>query len=191
MFRCILMPYSWSEPEYLKIKPKLRVLILGSYELSSLERLRTLKGFLMLNGYLQTHLVKDFDYPTRSSGESQASYNLRKSEHWIPLADVAVFVFLPNVDNTGVGYELKHLIDNHYDMTWRSVVGISRPAPKISSLLGGLIERWSDSIQQVFFSTDTQLAEGVRGALTSLLGRLYFVVINRQPGEWEMSKRIV
>jgi len=176
----------WLAPEFLRVKPKLRVLILGSYATSSLKRLEMLKAFLLRNGYSQTRLIKDFQRPTRQTKESQSVYNLRKSEYWIPKADVPIFVFLPNVDNTGVGYELKHLCDNCYDMTWRSIVGISRkPAPKISSLIDGLIERWSESIQQVFFTTNKQLQKEVRGSLTNLLERLYFHAISRQKGEWE------
>jgi hypothetical protein len=176
----------WLVPEFLRVKPKLRVLILGSYATSSLKRLGMLKDFLLRNGYLQTHLIKDFKNPPKHSKESQSAYNLRKSEYWIPKADVPIFVFLPNVDNTGV--ELKHLCDNCYDMTWRSILGISiKPYPKISSLINGLIERWSESTQQVFFTTNKELQEGVRGALTNLLERLYFLAILRQRGAWESS----
>lgn len=173
----------------MQVKPKLRVLILGSYDDSALRRLEMLKDFLLTKGYLQTCLLKEFRHPTKYSDESQSAYNLRKSEYWIPKADVPTFVFFPDVDNTGVGYELKHLCDNYYDMAWRSIVGINiKPTSKISSLIDGLIQRWSKEIQQIFFNTDNQLQEGVRGALTNLLERLYFRVIYRQKGEWEISK---
>lgn len=179
----------WVTPQYLQAKPRLRVLILGSYDDSALKRLEMLKDFLLTKRYLQICLVKDFNHPKRYSRETQSAYNLRKSEYWIPKADAPIFVFFPDVDNTGVGYELKHLIDNHYDMAWRSIVGISiKPALRISSLITGLIQRWSEDIQQVFFNTNNQLQDEVRGALTNLLERLYFSVINRQKGEWEFSK---
>lgn len=179
----------WVVPQYLRVKPKLRVLILGSYEDSALKKLEMLRDFLLTKGYIQTSLVKEFKFPKKYPGESQSAYNLRKSEYWIPKADAPIFVFFPNVDNTGPAYELKHLCDNHFDMAWRSIVGISiKPASKISSLIHGLIQRWSGEIQQVFFNTDNELQEGVRGALTNLLEKLYLLAISRQKGEWENSK---
>jgi hypothetical protein len=71
-------------------------------------------------------------------------------------------------------------------MTWRCIVGISEPAPSISSLIYGLVDRWSREFQQVFFKTDAVLQEDVKGALTNLLERLYFLTINRQESEWEL-----
>jgi hypothetical protein len=70
-------------------------------------------------------------------------------------------------------------------MAWRCIAGISWTAA-ISSLIYGLVDRWSREIQQVFFKTDTELQDGVRGALTNLLERLYFPAINRQKNEWEL-----
>jgi len=179
----------WVAPEYLQVKPKLRILILGSYDSSALKKLEMLRDFLLTKGYLQTSLVKEFKFPKKYPKESQPAYNLRKSEYWIPKADAPIFVFLPNVDNTGPAYELKHLCDKDFDMAWRSIVGISiKPAPKISSLIHGLIQRWSEEIQQVFFNNDSELQKGVRGALTNLLEKLYFPAVDRPKGEWENSK---
>lgn len=169
------------------MKPKLHILILGSYNPSAIKRLEMLKGFLRKNEYLMTCLVKDFNFPAKQQNESDPEYNLRKSEYWIPKSDVPVFVFLPKVDNSGVGYELKHLCDNHFDMAWRSVVCISTaPTLKLSSLFDGLIKRWSKSIQLVYFKNDKELQNGSRGALTVLLERLYYSTIDRKGAEWEM-----
>jgi hypothetical protein len=185
MFRSLLSPYRWVAPQYLQVKPVLRVLILGSYSNCALKTLEMLRDYLLAKGYAQTRLVKEFGFPRKNSGESRSAYNLRKSEYWIPKADVLVFVFCSNADNTGPAYELKHLCDIYYDMTWRCIVGISEPTPAISSLIYGLMDRWSREIQQVFFKTDTELQNGVRGALTNLLERLYFPTITRQETEWE------
>ena len=180
-----MYPNHWVAPQYLQVKPFLRVLILGSYNDAAIQKLEMLEDYLQTKGYAQTRIVKEFRFPPKNPLESQSAYNLRKSEYWVPKADVLIFVFLPNVDNTGPAYELKHLCDNHFDMAWRSIVGISEPTPAISSLIYGLIDRWSGEIQQVFFSTDSKLHEGTRGALTNLLERLYFSAINRQKSEWE------
>lgn len=172
---------------YLTVKPKLHILILGSYDPLAIKHLETLKAFLRQNGYLMTCLVQDFNFPKKQPNESDPDYNLRKSEYWIPRSDVPIFVFLPEVDNGGVGYELKHLCDKYFDMAWRSIVGISTaPKLKISSLLKGLINRWSKSFQIVYFRKDETLQKGCRGALTNLLERLFYSAIDRRSGEWEM-----
>jgi hypothetical protein len=177
----------WGQPLYLTAKPRLRVLILGSYAESVCKHLEELRDFLKSNGYVLSYLVKDFGFPEKQPNELDSKYNLRKSEYWIPKSDVPIFVFMPNVDNTGVGYELTYLLNNHIDMAWRSVVGISQsPALNISSLLDGLIQRWSRSVQLVYFEDYRQLQIGSRGALTNLLERLYYSVIRRQSSEWEM-----
>ena len=185
MFRPLLSSNRWVAPQYLQAKPILRVLILGSYSSCALKTLEMLRDYLLAKGYAQTRLVKEFGFPKKNPGESKSAYNLRKSEYWIPKADAVVVVFCSSVDNTGPAYELKHLCDIHYDMTWRCIVGLSEPTPAISSLIYGLVDRWSREIQQVFFKTDAELQSGVRGALTNLLERLHFATINRQRNEWE------
>jgi hypothetical protein len=178
---------AWEQPFYLRAKPKLHVLILGCYKSSAVKHLERLRDFLRENEYLIACLVKDFNYPRKLPTESDPSYNLRKSEHWIPESDIPIFVFLSKVDNTGVGYELKHLLDNFSDMAWRSIVCIDTSLGlKISSLLKGLIQRWSPSIQIIYFADDMELQSGSRGALTNLLERLLQRVIERKDGKWEM-----
>jgi hypothetical protein len=180
----------WANIGYLQIKPKLRVLILGSYENSAKKRLEGLKDFLLTKNYLQTALVKDFKQPIRKNNESKKLFNLRKSEYWLPEADVPIFVFFQGVDNSGVSIELKHLIDIYSDMAWRSIVAINdKPSEKpVSSLIGGIVERWKREIQPVYFENDSILLSGVRGALTNLLENLYFSVIRRSPSLWETSR---
>lgn len=156
---------SWVSPEYLAVKPKLRILILGSYSSDAIIHLEKLKSFLRKNEYSLTCLAKDFDFPKKNPAESSDEHNLRKSEYWIPKSDIPLFVFLPNIDNGGVGYELKHLCDKHSDMAWRSIVCISTsPTLRLSSLFQGLVKRWSRSTQLVYFKNDKRLQTGSRGA---------------------------
>lgn len=126
--------------------------------------------------------------PEQNDSESAADYALRKSEYWLPRADIPIFIFLPSVDNTGVAYEFQHLVNHHHDMMWRSIVATSRnPRSNISSLLEGLINRWSQPLSQVYFKNQKELCEGVRGTLTGLLGTLFRYVENRGIEEWEMT----
>jgi len=106
----------WTAPEYLKAKPKMRILILGSYECSVKTDLRRIKNFLIDKGYNQTRLIEDFTNPVIGPTEEMATYNKRKSEYWLPKADVAIFIFLEKVNNDGVEYEFKHVDAHHSDM---------------------------------------------------------------------------
>jgi hypothetical protein len=181
----------WTAPEYLKAKPKIRLLLLGSYEVSAEADLQRVKDFLIAKGYSQTHLVADFTNPPRNEREENPDYNLRKSESWLPRADIAIFVFLKNVNNDGVGYELTHVIDNYPDMMWRSIIGWStNPRPNVSSLIEGLVNRWKKSTNVVFFGTLDKLCEEILGVLTGMLERLYYRVKSRTEGEWELDLQI-
>ena len=165
------------------------MLILGSYEDSALQKLEELRNFLIGKEYYQTCLVFDFQVPEKDESESPADYALRKSEYWLSRADVPVFIFLPEVDNTGVGYEFQHVVNNHPDMMWRSIVAISKkPRANISRLLTGVVHRWSQQLNQVHFGNQKELCEEVRGTLTSLLGPLFRIVEKRGLEEWEMTR---
>jgi len=181
----------WTAPEYLRAKPKIRILVLGSYDDSAVTNLEGIKEFLIAKGYGNTRLVRDFRNPLRGESEPTSDYNLRKSEYWLPMADIAVFVFLPNVDNDGVEYELKHTVDIYSDMMWRSIIAwSSNPPPKVTSLIEGLVNRWQESTNLVFFGTFEKLCDEIFGVLTGILERMYYNVISRSDGEWEMDSQI-
>jgi hypothetical protein len=181
---------NWKTAGYLEVKPKLHILLLGSYDKKVMNRLQRLEDFLLSKNYLNTALVCDFDHPKRNIDESKKLYNLRKSEYWLPEADIPVFVFFQGVDNSGVSIELKHMIDTYPDMSWRSIVAINdKPSEKpVSSLVGGITVRWKRQIQTIFFKNDDVLKTNVKGALTNILEPLYFQVIGRCPSLWETSK---
>jgi hypothetical protein len=177
--------------EYLKAKPKIRILLLGSYHTPASTELDKVKNYLSQLGYSQTHLVRDFTNPRRDETETEKDYNLHKSEYWLPKADVPVFIFLPNVDNDGVEYELQHTINIYPDMIWRSIIGWStNPPPKLTSLTEGLVNRWKNTANMVYFGTIKKLCEEVFGTLTgNILIKMYYRVFNREDGEWELDSR--
>lgn len=178
----------WVAAEYLIAKPKMRILILGSYETSAATTLNEIKDFLIAKGYGQTRLIADFTNPVRGTIEPEADYNKRKSEYWLPKADVAIFIFLENVNNDGVEYEFKHVDAHHSDMMWRSIICWStNPRPNVSSLIEGLFNTWNDTANVVFFGKINKLCEEVFGTITgNLLKKMYYRVFNRENGEWEL-----
>lgn len=178
----------WVAPEYLAIKPKLRILILGDYKPSCLNRLKALRDHLIRRGYSQSRLVLDFSSPARTAEETEEHYNLRKSRYWISRADIFVFLFFAGAKNQGTVYELKEVIDRSPDKVWRSIVGISaKPAASLSSLIRGELEVYRGVNYQYFFTTRKDLCEGVEGQLPNFLERLYPEITARPLGEWELS----
>jgi hypothetical protein len=176
---------------YLQAKPMLRILILGSYDKTAEEELYRIKKFLIGKGYVQTRLVEDFKNPLKEDNEIQSDYNLRKTEHWLPEADVGIFVFFPLVNNDGVELEFKHVNDFYLDMIWRSIIGWSQnPRPKVSSLMNGLVNRWNEIANIVFFENIADLNQEIYGVLIGILEKLYFRVIFRGKGEWELDSQI-
>ena len=85
----------WSPPEHLAAKPKIRVLILGSYEGEAFDKLERLRNYLIGKGYHQTCIVYDFEEPEQNDSETAEAFALRKSEYWISRADDPVWGFQP------------------------------------------------------------------------------------------------
>lgn len=179
----------WSNIDSLNAKPKIRILILGSYDTSALPILRSIKDFIIGKGYVNTKLVMDFNNPTRRANETDAEYNLKRTEFWLPKADVALFVFLKSEFNSsGVGFELQHIIDHHPDMMWRSIVAWSQnPRPNVTTLVEGLVDRWKKSTNVIFFGSVNRLCDEIFGTLTSILGLFKNTVKTRGNEEWELD----
>lgn len=181
----------WSNIDSLNAKPKIRILILGSYDDPALPVLRSIKDFIRTKGYINTKLIMDFNNPIRQADETDAEYNLRRTEFWLPKADVVLFIFLKGEFNSsGVGFELQHITNNYPDMMWRSIVAWSqKPRPNVTSLVEGLVDRWKKSTNVIFFGSVDRLCDEIFGVLTSVLGLLKNIVKNRGNEEWELDTR--
>ena len=179
----------WSNIDSLNAKPKIRVLILGSYDTAALPILSSIKDFIIAKGYINTKLVMDFNNPPRQENETDAAYNLKRTEFWLPKADVILFVFLKSdFNSSGVGFELQHISDNYPDMMWRSIVAWSQtPRPNVTTLVEGLVDRWKKSTNVIFFGNVNRLCDEIFGTLTSILGLLKNSVKNRGYEEWELD----
>ena len=122
-------------------KAKVVLLILGSYQDGSIQRLRDLKKRMIGIGGTKCRLVEDFDAPIRRDGEEEDAYLLRKSIYWIERGDACVFVFNAGADNESVGYELKHASDHLPAKLETTLVAVDAMGPYASTLVRGHIQR--------------------------------------------------
>jgi hypothetical protein len=172
-------------PECLSIFPKIRLLELGSYAPSRIGRVKAVRDALIKDENLSnTRLVADFDTPLRNTGEGDGEYNLRKSEYWIPKADVLLFVFLGQ--DTGVMYELTFALDKIPGASSRTIIAYDRNE-HITSLLAGLTSRYSREISEVSFEKIENLCEQVAGTIASISSIIYYDVSYRPLGEWDLT----
>lgn len=177
---------NWATPlEYLSILPKIRVLLLGSFDPKV--KLESIRDGLIQNGITNCRTTKDFSLPLKTRGEPQHLHDLRKSEYWLRRADVFVFVFFKGVDNASVGIELEKNLSQMPGNAWRTILAYEETAP---SLVQGLGIRFSPDISVVPFSNDVELREQVKGNIIRMLERFYSTVLIRPSGEWENSSII-
>jgi len=103
------------------IKNQVKVLILGPYDencpkgmiKSCKEVLEDLKQFLISQGFLNTRLVKDWKIKRNIPQVTFASLARHKSFHFIDnWAEILVFVFFENGNNSSVGREFGHMVDS-------------------------------------------------------------------------------
>ena len=127
-----------------------KVLILGPYrpidsktdEKPSIceRRLQRLKQFLQQKGFLNTFLVSDFPDESEVPRKAIMVHFLKKSMHYIEhWADILIFVFLKDCDNSGVETELSFMV---FKVTHKCICSaVIRPNDIIlSSLQWGQIE---------------------------------------------------
>jgi hypothetical protein len=173
-------------PEYLSIFPRIRLLELGSYAPQKMDTVKAVRDALIQNENLaNARIVADFDSPISRKGETNGEYNLRKSEYWIPHADILLFLFLGQ--DTGVMYELIFAL---YKIPWasnRTIVAYDRNE-HVTSLLAGLTSKYSRQISEISFEKIEDLCEPVAGVVAAISRIIYSDVIYRPLGEWELSQ---
>jgi len=176
---------SWATaPEYMQIIPKVRLLMMGSYAQSFMQRLESIKNGLIKDGLTNCRMTKDFSTPSRMLNEPEKLYSLRKSEYWIRQADVLFFIFFFGTDNGSIGLELSTTLGQTPGNAWRTLLAYQENVP---SLIEGYGIRFQPEISVIPFSDDIDLQKQATGNVVRLLGRLYSAVSTRPDGEWECS----
>lgn len=171
-------------PEYLSILPKVRLLLLGSYSKSFMQRLESIKSGLIQGGLMNCRITKDFFTPNRMQNEPEQLYNLRKSEYWVRQADVLFFIFFSGTDNASVALELSETLSQIPGNAWRTILAHEENVP---SLIAGIGIRFQPEISLIPFSDDEDLQKQAIGNIVRLLDRLYPIILIRPDGEWECS----
>jgi hypothetical protein len=173
-------------PEYLAVFPKVRLLVLGSYAPEKLDTVKDISHQLIQNeGLSNARLVSDFATPEMRNMESEGAYNLRKSEFWIPNADVLLFVFLGQ--DAGVMHELDFALTT-VQLAARSIVAYDRTA-HVTSLLQGLIDRYTREVSEIPFDGGSlgNLCQQVAGNVAQIIPKIYWEILLRPPGGWECT----
>lgn len=169
-------------PEFLAIFPRIRVLELGSYASDKIGTIKSIRDILIQKENLSsTRLVSDFETPLRVTDEGNGAYNLRKSEHWIRRADVRLFVFLG--PDAGVMHELDFALSIP-GVPSRSIVAYDRNE-HVTSLLFGLMDKYSREISEIPFKDIDDLTKQVAGIIAQISAIIYDDVIYRPWSDWE------
>jgi hypothetical protein len=168
-------------PEYLRILPNIRIIILGSYRNGCMCRLKNVRNGLIESGFQNTRLAIDFKIPLQMQDELTPSYNLRKSEYWLLNSHIQIFIFFPKTDNANIGIELKtHL--TYPGNAWSTIIASYDNPP---SLVPGLGLRFQPELTMFNFSDDSDIISQSKGQIINLLSRLYNLPGINTLGEWE------
>jgi hypothetical protein len=165
-------------------KNNVNVLILGPYRSTGTEkkgepdpcltRLEKIRDFLRENGFKQTFLVADFKDENGIPLEVMREHFLTKSQYYIrDWADICIFIFLRDCDNSGVENELVYLVNTVREKTGTSVI-IHPKKIVLSGLHWGAIEAFS--IKHDPYKKDDEIEHY---AYASSFKKLYAILLSR------------
>jgi len=183
------LPPDWTKaPSHLDVLPKVRLLILGPYRGGGASKLKRIRSSLITKGISNCRLVLDFRSPPEQPEDM--TYDLAKSEYWIRRADILLFIFLGNTDNTGVAYELAYANRVLRRASDSIVAYYETNSASTSRLIKQHVIRYSREITEIRFDNDDILIEKSYGQIIPKLDILYHKLSRRRFGEWEKSSFI-
>lgn len=166
----------------LELKSRLLITIFGSFDKKGLKKLNNLKKCLIQNGYTKCRLVSDYRFPKKRKNEDTDQYFRRKSIYWLENSDACIFVFLDDVNNEGVVYELKHTCDHLESKLDTCLVTIELKCSKYStSLIRGTVTNLvkQQKLNRRFFKDEAQLCKFCTSAAISFLKKLRYYLLER------------
>ncbi len=155
-------------------KPTVQILILGGYNPRQAKaRLTKLRDYLRQHGYRQSYLLGNLPFRRRQRSEGVNVYFARKSKeylrHW---ADIALFVFMCDVNNMGVLSEFDFTQYSLHDSVFRtSTVLIDENCDFPSLTTMGTIVL--SGVDQRFFKNDEKLCQAAKAECLDHLKKLY------------------
>lgn len=154
-------------------KPRLRVLILGSYtahvpNAECEKRLVSLRHYLQSVGYANAKLALDFSDEPKYDENLSVHSELKSKEKIESWAHGLIFVFLKDCNNDGVSSELTFVDDNLPNL-FHSVVVLEEKGTHVSSMINGPIARHEIEVNE--FESDEDLKAFAQTACTKILRR--------------------
>ena len=135
-------------------KETLKVVIFGPYREGGYDRLVRLRDSLRDVGYKETELVEQLPDPLEVAGLEEFVYETKKSEYWVRLCDVGLYVFFQGISHASVAIEIKELVDHAPDRVPCSSFFV-QDIDDLDTLVRGTIELTKRDIGQ--FDTDEDL----------------------------------
>lgn len=170
-------------PAFDKLRERLRVLILGSYDDDKIKFLTGLRDRLVGMGFENCKLVDDFG---ADSGMSSEPYG--KSSHWISRADVCILVFFEKGYNEGLMLELSFISEvgllRKCVLTYQKSLLEGR---KVTSLFPGYIFEHSNKVHVIGYDDMDKLVEQVSGQLYNSIHTIAIELESRKREDWELN----
>jgi hypothetical protein len=166
--------------DYLQMKKRLKILILGSYKAlppnpvdKAVQRLEELRKCLINKGFEQTMLARDFTDAEMYSSDLDEHYTLKSRKLIEEWADVPIFVFFKEADNQGVGAEITY-----------ACIKLSNKQSCCAAFFEGRLEDFSTQIKgsikitrkvsYMIFRHDSELCNLAFGHCVKMLDRLFY-----------------
>jgi len=154
-------------------KKKLKILLLGAYRpKKALSRLTQLQECMVRKGFESTKLVIDFDDEKYSKDldEHFTKKSRKLIKNW---ADVPIFVFFQNADNSGVAIEIAYTSLKVLDKQSCCAAFFEKILEDFSTQIKGTI-KLTKKISWETFNNDSELCNLASGHSRKMIDRLFY-----------------
>jgi len=135
-------------------KKNLKVVIFGPYKEGGHKRLEELRDYLRNMGYSWTDIVENLPDPPQTNEKSDKIFATLKSEYWVRMCEVGLYVFFKNIPHGSVTVEVKELADNASNRI-KCASFFLETGEKLETLEEGTIRKFDKDI--AIFDTDKDL----------------------------------
>jgi hypothetical protein len=138
-----------------------------------LKRLEKLRNCLVRRGFLITKLAKDLPDEIKYSEDMDEHYTIKSRKLIKDWADVPIYVYFKNSDNTGVTAELVYTCDSLPEKQSCCTVFFEGGLEDFSSQVKGSIKA-TRKISYEIFNNDKELCDLAFGHSLKMLDRLFY-----------------
>lgn len=149
-------------------------MILGAYKPpDALKRLEKLRDCLVQREFEATRLAKDFPDEVKYSEDMDEHYTIKSRKLIRDWADVPIFVYFKNSDNTGVTTELVYTCQSLPEKQSCCAVFFEGKLEDFSSQVKGTI-KITRKMSYEIFNSDDELCDLAFGHSLKMLDRLFY-----------------